>query len=850
MILLRASARHLLRHPWQAGLAVLGIALGVAVVVSVDLASESARRAFGLSAEGVTGRATHHVVGGPAGLDERVVGRLARELGVYPLAPVVEAWVGVEGAPGRALQLLGIDPFSEAPFRPYLGRGAGAGSRALGRFVTEPGAVLLARETAAELGVAVGGGLVLRVTGRPRPVRVVGLIEPDDARTRQALAGLVVADVATAQELLDRPGRLSRVDLAVPGGPSGEATLGRVRAVLPRGAEVVPAAARSEFVGELTRAFDVNLAALSLLALVVGVFLAYNTMTFSVVQRRATIGIERALGATRAEVLAVVLTDALLLGLVATALGLALGVGLAQELVRLVTRTINDLYFIVVVRDVAVSPAILAKGAALGVGATLLAAILPALEATTAPPGAAMKRAALEAGARRAAPRAAAAGVAVLLAGWLLVGRAGPSLSWSYAGLFLALLGAALLTPLAMVGAARLAAPVLGRVLGLPGRMAARGVVATLSRTGVAVAALMVAVAAAVGVGVMIGSFRATVARWLDTSLAADVYVHAPTFVGGRGGESTVDPATVARLAGAPGVLAVGTHRGVRVGSSLGPTHLVALAVGPASYRQFRFLSGSPGAVWPAFQDGGAAIVSEPYAYRHGLGVGSVVPLVTDRGEQGFPVVGVFADYGSDQGVVMVSRRTYEAYWDDRGVSSLALVLEPGVDTETAVATLRARAAGGQDVVVRSNRALREASLEIFDRTFAITAVLRILATAVAVIGVLSALMALQLERAREIGVLRAQGLTPGELWRLVLAETGLLGATAGILAVPVGIGLALVLIHVINRRAFGWSIETAVFPGLLAQAVGLAVLAALVAGAYPAWRMARTPPGPALREE
>jgi putative ABC transport system permease protein len=161
----------------------------------------------------------------------------------------------------------------------------------------------------------------------------------------------------------------------------------------------------------------------------VGVFLAYNTMTFSVVQRRATIGIERALGATRAEVLAVVLTDALLLGLVATALGLALGVGLAQELVRLVTRTINDLYFIVVVRDVAVSPAILAKGAALGVGATLLAAILPALEATTAPPGAAMKRAALEAGARRAAPRAAAAGVAVLLAGWLLVGRAGPSLS-------------------------------------------------------------------------------------------------------------------------------------------------------------------------------------------------------------------------------------------------------------------------------------------------------------------------------------------------------------------------------------------------------------------------------------
>jgi putative ABC transport system permease protein len=277
---------------------------------------------------------------------------------------------------------------------------------------------------------------------------------------------------------------------------------------------------------------------------------------------------------------------------------------------------------------------------------------------------------------------------------------------------------------------------------------------------------------------------------------------------------------------------------------------VVALGIGPASYRQFRFLSGSSGAVWPAFQNGGAVIVSEPYAYRHGLGVGSALRLGTDRGERAFPVAGVFADYGSDQGVVMMSRRTYEAYWDDRAVSSLGLLLEPGADMETAMAALRARAGGDQDLVIRSNRALRDASLEIFDRTFAITAVLRILATAVAVIGVLSALMALQLERAREIGVLRAQGLAPGEVWRLVLTETGLLGATAGTLAVPVGIALALVLIHVINRRAFGWSIETTVSAGVLLQAVGLAVIAALAAGAYPAWRMARTPPAPALREE
>jgi putative ABC transport system permease protein len=338
--------------------------------------------------------------------------------------------------------------------------------------------------------------------------------------------------------------------------------------------------------------------------------------------------------------------------------------------------------------------------------------------------------------------------------------------------------------------------------------------------------------------------------RWLEASLVADVYVSAPALRGGRGGESTLDPTVVARLREAPGVAAVGTYRGARVWSPFGPTQLVALGIGPDSYRQFRFLAGSANTVWPAFQHKAAAIVSEPYAYRHGLDVGSVLRLRTDRGERGFPIVGVFADYGSDQGVVMVSRQTYEAYWDDPGVSSLGIVLAPGVDAERAVETLRLRAGDGQDLLIRSNRALREASLEIFDRTFAITAVLRILATAVAVIGVLSALMALQLERARELGVLRAQGLTPREVWRLVLAQTGLLGGIAGVLAVPVGIGLALVLIHVINRRAFGWTIETTVPADVLAQAVGLSLLAALVAGAYPAWRMARTPPAAALREE
>jgi putative ABC transport system permease protein len=847
--LLRAGLRHLGRHPWQTGLSVLGIALGVAVVVAVDLAQGSARRAFELSAEAVTGRATHQVVGGPAGLDEGVFVRLVREAGARPAAPVVEADVGAPDHPGRALRLLGVDPLAEGPFRPFLRRAGGSPLEDLRALLTEPGAVLLAEGTAADLGLAPGAALRLKVGARRRTVRVAGLLAPADAASRAALDGLVVADVATAQEVLDRPGRLSRVDLRVPPGAEGAALLARVRAVLPPGAAVEPAAARTAFVEGITRAFSVNLTALSLLAVVVGMFLIYNTATFSVVQRRPTLGVLRALGVGRGEILGLLLAEAAAVGLAASAAGLGLGVVLGRGLVRLVTRTINDLYFVLSVRDLALDPGALVRGLALGLGATLLATLVPALDATREPPGPSASRAALEARRRRGLPRAALAGVAALAGAGGLLAAPGGGLGTGYAGLFALVLGAALLAPAATALLAAGLEPVLGRLLGLPGRMAARDAGAALSRTGVAVAALTVAVAAAVGVGLMVASFRGTVERWLEASLVADVYVSAPSLPG-RLADSTLDPRVVPRLVATPGVAAAGTYRGVRVQSAVGPVQLVALALAPGGERQFRLLAGRPAAVWPAFREGGAAIVSEPFAYRHGLAVGSRLALRTDRGERALPVAGIFADYGSDQGVMMVSRRTYEALWDDRGISSLGLLAAPGTDAAALVAAIRERAGPEQELLVRDGRALRRASLEIFDRTFAITAVLRVLTTGVAFVGVLSALMALQLERARELGVLRAQGLGPGQVWGLVTAHTGLLGLAAGLLAVPTGVALALVLVHVINRRSFGWTLEAAVEPGLLLQAVGAALAAALAAGAYPGYRMARTPPAAALREE
>jgi len=384
-LLRRSSVRYLLRHPGQLALAVAGVALGVAVVVSIDLANASASRAFTLATESVTGRATHRVTGGPSGLDEEVFRRLTVDLGVDAAAPVVEGFVTLPAGPedpaggNRVLRVLGVDPLSEAPFRPYLaelggGPGDAGGGFDLGVFLSSRRATILFADTAAELGLEPGDSFTVELPASRDRLTLLAVLEPADELSRQAVADLAILDVGAAQELFSMPGRLSHVDLRVEPGAAGEALLERVRAALPAGVRLEATGARQQTNREMTRAFRLNLTALSLLALVCGLFLIYNAITFSVVQRRTLLGSLRALGVTRRQVFRLVLGEAALVAVAGTALGLALGVLLGRGMVDLVTRTLNDLYFVVSVRDLALSPASLAKGALLGLGATLAAA--------------------------------------------------------------------------------------------------------------------------------------------------------------------------------------------------------------------------------------------------------------------------------------------------------------------------------------------------------------------------------------------------------------------------------------------------------------------------------------------
>jgi putative ABC transport system permease protein len=411
------------------------------------------------------------------------------------------------------------------------------------------------------------------------------------------------------------------------------------------------------------------------------------------------------------------------------------------------------------------------------------------------------------------------------------------------------LLGAALLVPWAtghLAGA--LVAP-LGRAFGAVGRLAARGVTASLSRTAVALAALAVAVATTVGVGLMVSSFRGTVVAWLEASLQADVFISPPGYVFRRG-ETTFAPGLVERLRTTPGVKDSTTVRAVSARVNGRDAELLAVDFGRTEVRTYRFKEGEAEQVWRDLRAPDAVLVSEPFGFHRNVHLGDVLQVSTDRGVRPLRVVGVYYDYGSDVGAVLMRRETYDAHFDDRGVSGVALIAQEGVSPETLVERVRERSAKLQALNVRANRTLRATSLEVFDRTFTITQVLRLLAVGVAFVGVLSALMALQLERARELAVLRATGLTPRQLWGMVSLQTGLLGLFAGLFAVPLGLALALILVHAINQRSFGWTLQLAISPDVLVQAVGLALSAAALAGLYPAWKMAGANPAQALREE
>ena len=846
------SLRTLLRHPIQFVIMLLGIALGVAVMVSIDLANASAERAFDLSMNAVTGRATHAIVGSNQGVDESVYVSLRTDpqwRSTLESAPLVIAYAVSPQLGDIPFTVLGIDPFAEAPFRGYLGAGEGTRPQTIAALMTIPNSILLSASTAERHGLkpcaprldeletaslTESCKLTLSINGEPREVYLTGLLEPADDFAERALETLILTDIATAQSLSNASGTLTQIDLILPEEFDSKA----LSAVLPPGTLLIPSELRTDQVNEMTAAFRFNLTALSLLALLVGIFLIYNAMTFSVVQRRAVFGTLRSIGYTREQVFGMVLGEAALVGALGSGLGLALGILLGQGAVQLVTQTINDLYFSVSVRGIQIPVSSLLKGGLAGLVASIFAAAAPAWEAASIAPRLAFSRAGLESKIESIVKLVARIGILVALVGILILAISTRNLVISFGGTFAVIMGLAALTPFVTVTFMRLLNEPLARLLGLVGRLAPRNVIRSQSRTAVAVAALMIAVAVTIGVQVMISSFRTTVQIWLEQTMRGDIYISTQGLSATRL-DTPLDPQVIALAQGHPMAESTIAIRVVTAESEQGPLELLAVHTEqPMDPRLFLAWQGNPQQTQQMMEEG-AILLSEPLANRLGISsTGGSLPLLTPSGWQSFPIAGIYSDYTSTRGTVRMNLEVYRRLWNDDDLNGVALILEPNANVDDVTADLRTRLTNFPDLQVNPSGALREEAMVVFDRTFAITAAMQLITTLVAFIGVLSSLLAVQIEKAREIGILRAIGLTLAEMRRLTLWETGLLGASAGLLALPTGYILAWILIFVINQRSFGWTLQMHIDPAPFIQAFLLSVSAALLAGLYPAWRL------------
>ncbi len=838
-VFVKSSLRYWQKHRWQVLLMLIGMALGVAVVFAVEIANASAKRAFALSLDAVTGRTTHQIVGGSAGVDEQLYTHLRTEAGFRRSAPIVEGEIAIGS---ESFQLLGVDLFAEPMFRDdSTGSNSVAGRGRASLQLLDSGSALLARTTVQRLGLKIGDHFSVSVAGRDATLHLIDVI---GGSRQAAFESLIMVDVSTAQQLLDRNGRLSRIDLVI----EDPSELDSIRGLFPSH-EIIESQTRNASLKQMTQAFHTNLLAMSLLALLVGAFLIYNTVTLSVLQRRQMFGALRVAGVTRRELFTAILLEATVFAVVGTLLGLLLGLILGNSLLVLVTRTINDLYFTLDVRRIDVSLVSVAKALALGLGAAVIAAVAPALEAAGSAPATVLQRSSIEKQARGMVPLLALVGTALILCGALIVWISSSSLWAGFAALLFIVVGYSLLIPKALMFAAGLVSGSSGwlrRFVGPMGHYPVRSLTASLSRTSVAIAALVVAVSATAGVGIMINSFRYSVIDWLGQTLTSDIYIRAA-----ESQREAIPDALKQDIAALDGVTGLRVARGTEIEASGSPVRLLALQFSGNGNNGFSFRKTNGQGHWQRFRSGDGIFVSEPFAWKTGLTTGDRVRLSTDRGIVDFTIEGVVTDYSAGQGLIIINYASYQRYWTDNAITSIGLQLQPDVDIERFKPGLRdVLARYPMEFSLRSNREIREVSLDIFDRTFAITHVLRLLTVGVAFVGILSALLALALERRQEFAVLRSIGLTPSELRNLLFVQSGLMGLVAGLLSLPLGLVMSKLLVSIINVRSFGWTMDFQVPAGVLLQTLLLAVAAALIAGIYPSAMLSRLPPAQALRNQ
>ncbi len=872
--------RALARNPLRSGITILGISLGVAVMIAIRLANASSLDSFRAATEQIAGETALQITGTAGRFDELLLRDLGwlRQFG--QASPVISGYAIVEegqatgatavatsdtasasvsrqpteaqrASPTGFLQILGVDVLRDRDLRRYrlldVGKREGeVSARQFLALLTRPDSIILTEKFARRRGLALGQQLPLIIGDTKRWFTVRGLLL-DEGPARALDGRFALMDIAAAQVAFGRAGLLDRVDVKLKREIDPETAEAEIARRLPQGLTIKRPETTYGQVERMTAAFHFNLNALGSIALLVGLFMIYNTISISVITRRKEVGVLRAIGLGRRMALLLFLGEALLSALVGTVIGLILGRVLASAVV-LATATTVETFYIATIAKESVGSYTLGGGEvllafAVALPLSLVAAARPALEAARTLPIEAMR------GAERLANNLKPARKPIMIA--LMLFASGYLLSrleavnglpvFGYAAALALMFGGASLAPNGLWLVCRLLDSVRGRIWQAERKMASANLRGAIGRISISVAALAVSLAMMVAVSILIGSFRETVTYWVDRTLVADIYAKAATRTNATS-EGEIADAAIALIRAHPQVAAIDAFT-AQPASYEG--QFITLGAGDFAVllEHGRLLFKTPSDARQALREAigqDQVVVSESFALRFDKQPGDAITLATKISAQRFTVVAVYYDYSNNRGAVVMDKQTYARHYGLAQPSSLSIYLHEGADAEAVAEDLGRTTGNAHQLVLTTNSVVRDEVVRIFNSTFSITYALEAIAIIVAGLGVISTLITLILERRGEFAILGFLGATRGQVRRLIVFEALMIGSVSQLIGILIGALLSLVLIYVINVQSFGWTIQFH-FPWLFVlQSTLLIVMVTGVAGLYPATRALR----------
>ncbi len=829
------SLRHFSQEKWKSGLTIIGIALGVAVFVSVRISINSALGAFRSTVDHVAGKTHLEITSLDNSFDENLLLRVKRTKGILATTPVVQYVAQCTRPINEPLLVLGIDIFSDQRFRAYRFQGGIEGGDLLG-FLLEPQTIAITKTFAEKFGLDLDSRLGLLIGSKEVSFAIRGIMEEEGPA--KALGGnFAILDIAHAQEAFDKVGFLDRIDLIAEPQVSLEAVAAALGKTLPPNLVVRRPQTRNNQVENMIGAFRLNLSALSFVSLFVGMFLIYNSMSISVIRRRREIGILRSLGVSGNQILILFLTEGAILGFLGAILGIGIGLIMAKFTLVSVSRTVTALYILVKAEHLTISPSALILGVLISVAVSIVSAAGPAREAARTKPREALSLNNLERKVWINVEKFLLGGLGALVLALIfaLQKPIGGRPVFGFASAFLILAGFSLITPAGTRWLNTFFSPMVEKLLKTEGRLASHYLKDSLTRTAITIAALMTALAMVISISIMILSFRKTVGIWVDQAITADIIL-TPASAAISGWDAFLPPEVVAYARNHPEVEEIDTIRVSEMDYG-GRVILLWAAVTPVLFHQnrLRFVRGDEPEIIERVTKGREVIVSETFSVKFGLAEGQELLIQTPQGPREFRIAGIFYDYTTENGMLIIDLTVYREIWMDSRINRATLFLRDPSRMGDVRKEMVGDLSGKYRILAISNGELRQEILRIFDQTFAIAHALKVIAFVVAVLGIINSMLALVIERDRDIGILCAIGMLKTQIRKMTLVEAQLMALVGFVLGALSGIFLSMVLIYVINKQSFGWTIQFFPVPSVFIQSLGLVVVASFLAGLFPA---------------